>query len=80
MSTLTHCTSQSFPDGASFTRRDLLKSAALGGVSLAGMTAAPSSTRSPTSHRLSIETPNPRASESLICVSPTSKALPCGCR
>ena len=37
MSTLTHCTSQSFPDGASFTRRGLLKSAALGGVSLAGM-------------------------------------------
>jgi L-alanine-DL-glutamate epimerase-like enolase superfamily enzyme len=37
MSTITHCTSQRSPDGASFTRRELLKSAALGGLSLAAM-------------------------------------------
>lgn len=41
MSTITHCTSQRFPDGVSFTRRGLLKSAALGGLSLAAMTRAP---------------------------------------
>ena len=40
MSTITHCTSQRSPDGASFTRRGLLKSAGLGGLSLAAMTRA----------------------------------------
>lgn len=40
MSTTTHRTSQCSPDGASFTRRGILKSAALGGLSLAAMTRA----------------------------------------
>src|SRR5690242_16973274 len=39
--TTTHGTPRPAPDGAPLTRRDLLKSAGLGGLSLAAMTGAP---------------------------------------
>jgi len=41
VSTITHCTAQCTPEGASVTRRGLLKSAALGGLSLAALARSP---------------------------------------